>query len=73
LPGATTSSQADPYGITAVAALVGMFSAQAAEKLKAVFGTIFTKAETGSQSLTEIAMPSITGFDPSKARQGHRS
>jgi hypothetical protein len=70
LPGASTSSQPDPYGITAIGALVGLFSAQAAEKLKAVFETLFTKAEAGSQSLTEIAMPSITGFDPPQGPPG---
>lgn len=64
LPGATSSSQPDPYGISAIAALVGLFSAQAAEKLKAVFETLFTKVEPGSESVTDIALPSITGFDP---------
>jgi hypothetical protein len=64
LPGAATSSQPDPYGITAIAALVGLFSAQAAEKLKAVFETLFTKVEPGSQAVADIAVPSITGFAP---------
>ncbi|HEX4059627.1 MAG TPA: IPT/TIG domain-containing protein, partial [Streptosporangiaceae bacterium] len=64
LPGSANSSQPDPYGIAAIGALVGLFSAQAAEKLKAVFETLFTKAAAGSQSLTAIAVPSITGFDP---------
>src|SRR6266581_3596337 len=70
LPGATTSSQPDPYGITAIGALVGLFSAQAAEKLKAVFETLFTKAETGGQSVTEIVMPTITRFDPPQGPTG---
>jgi len=70
LPGATSSSQPDPYGITAIGALVGLFSAQAAEKLKAVFETLFTKAEPGNQSFTEIALPSITGFDPPQGPAG---
>lgn len=68
LPGAASSSQPDPYGITAIGALVGLFSAQAAEKLKAVFETLFTKVGPGSQSVTDsvknIAKPTITGFDP---------
>ncbi len=68
LPGGTGSSQPDPYGITAIAALVGLFSAQAAEKLKAVFETLFTKVGPASQSVTDsvksIAKPTITGFDP---------
>ncbi len=70
LPGGTTSSQPDPYGIAAIGALVGLFSAQAAEKLKAVFETLFTKAETGSQSVMDIALPTITGFDPSQGSPG---
>jgi hypothetical protein len=64
LPGATSTSQPDPYGIAAIGALVGLFSAQAAEKLKAVFETLFTKIEPGSQSVTNIAKPAIVGFDP---------
>ena len=43
LPGATAASQPDPYGIAAIAALVGLFSAQAAEKLKAVFETLLPR------------------------------
>lgn len=70
LPGATSSSQPDPYGITAIAALVGLFSAQAAEKLKAVFETLFTKVQPGSESVADIAMPSITGFDPQHGPPG---
>lgn len=70
LPGATSASQPDPYGISAIAALVGLFSAQAAEKLKAVFETLFTKVEPGSQSVTDIAMPSITRFDPEHGPPG---
>jgi IPT/TIG domain len=70
LPGAGTSSQPDPYGITAVGALVGLFSAQAAEKLKAVFETLFTKAETGSDSIVDIATPAITGFAPPQGAPG---
>jgi hypothetical protein len=70
LPGSTASSQPDPYGITAIAALVGLFSAQAAEKLKAVFETMFTKTEPGSQSVTDIALPAIKGFKPGKGPAG---
>jgi hypothetical protein len=70
LPGASSSSQPDPYGISAIAALVGLFSAQAAEKLKAVFETLFTKVEPGSQSVADIAMPSITGFTPGHGAPG---
>jgi hypothetical protein len=70
LPGATSSSQPDPYGIAAIGALVGLFSAQAAEKLKAVFETLFTKAPSGSQSITDKAMPTITRIDPAEGSPG---
>ena len=70
LPGASTTSQPDPYGISAIAALVGLFSAQAAEKLKAVFETLFTKVEPGGEAVTNIAMPSIARFDPEHGAPG---
>jgi hypothetical protein len=47
-----------------------LFSAQAAEKLKAVFETLFTKVESGSQSIADIAMPAITGIDPPQGPVG---
>ena len=70
LPGATNSSQPDPYGIAAISALVGLFSAQAAEKLKAVFETLFTKAQTGSQSIMDTVLPTITKFEPQEGPAG---
>jgi hypothetical protein len=51
LPGATSGVQPDPYGISAIAALVGWFSAQAAEKMKDVFETMFRKPEAASDSI----------------------
>ena len=41
------NSAVSPYGFGAVAALVGLFSPQAADKLKQVFETLFTTAEKG--------------------------
>ena len=70
LPGAGSSSQPDPYSIAAIGALVGLFSAQAAEKVKAVLETVIPKVEPGSQSVTNIAMPSITGFAPAQGPVG---
>lgn len=82
LPGQTSSSQPNPYGITAIAALVGMFSAQAAEKLKAVFEILFTKVQPGSQSAADATSPTssesaadatsptITGLDPPQGPVG---
>ncbi|MEU6260579.1 hypothetical protein [Streptomyces sp. NPDC047043] len=37
-----SSSDINPYGVTAVAALVGMFSRQTVDKLRAVFNTLLT-------------------------------
>jgi hypothetical protein len=70
LPGEASSSQPDPYGVAAIGALVGMFSAQAAEKLKAVFETLFTQAQTGSQALIGGKLPTISGFDPAQGPPG---
>jgi hypothetical protein len=70
LPGGASGAQPDPYGITAIGALVGLFSAQAAEKLKAVFETLFTKAETGNQAITDATVPAITGLRPSRGKAG---
>jgi hypothetical protein len=70
LPGAAGTSQPDPYGVAAIGALVGLFSAQAAEKLKAVFETLFTKAETGNQAITDVTMPAITDFSPRSGKVG---
>ena len=69
LPGATSAAQPDPYGIAAISALVGLFSPEAAKKLKDVFETMFTKAETGTEPITDAtatatAMPAITSFSP---------
>ena len=74
LPGATSTSQPDPYGITAIGALVGLFSAQAAEKLKAVFETLFTKVDPEkdpvADSAASIAKPTITKFEPTQGAVG---
>jgi hypothetical protein len=45
-----TSKDISPYGIAAVSGLVGLFSDQAAEMLRAVFSNIFAKATQGSDS-----------------------
>jgi len=52
-----------PFGFAAVAGLVGLFSDQAASKLKDIFEVIFTKAPPGKDQahaleITEIAPPS---------------
>jgi hypothetical protein len=58
-----------PYGVTAIAALVGLFSSQAAEKLKQVFETLLTKAQTGRDH-TPSKPASITAITPSHGPPG---
>jgi hypothetical protein len=60
------AAQGDPFGFAAVAALVGLFSAQAAEKLKEVFETIFAMPQAGSESVTTPTAhaPAIRTFRP---------
>jgi hypothetical protein len=70
LPGETAASQPNPYGITAVGALVGLFSEQAAKKLQAIFETVFTSSDQGSESVADIAEPLVTGLDPDHGAVG---
>jgi len=64
----SSGASGDPYGFAAVAALVGMFSSQAASKLKDVFETLFAKAEPGSDSLE--ATIAIGDFAPASGKVG---
>jgi hypothetical protein len=57
------------FTIIGLGALVGMFSAQAVEKLKGIAEGIFSKAPAGSEHLTE-AVPAITGVKPSEGGAG---
>ena len=59
----------DPFGFAAVAALVGLFSGQAAEKLKQVFETLFTAPRQGADSVPPPA-PTISQIDPASAAAG---
>ncbi|KRB46534.1 hypothetical protein ASD90_22650 [Terrabacter sp. Root181] len=68
LPGANSASQPDPFGITAIAALVGWFSAQAAEKMKDVFQTLFKAPDAGSDSITNNV--TMTSFAPEEGPAG---
>lgn len=51
IPG--SDNTANPFGFAAIAVLVGLFSGQAAAKLKQVFETIFAQTGTGSDSLDD--------------------
>jgi hypothetical protein len=66
LPGATSGSQPDPFGIAAIGAMVGWFSGQAAEKMKKVFEELFSQTPSGSDSIT--AKPTITKLAPRSGR-----
>jgi hypothetical protein len=70
LAGAANTNQTDPYGVAAIAGLVGLFSAQAAEKLKAVFETLFSSSPPGSESLSDATSTTITGFEPTEGPVG---
>ncbi|GAB3047519.1 hypothetical protein GCM10027053_01700 [Intrasporangium mesophilum] len=70
LPGANSASQPDAFGITAIAAMVGWFSAQAAEKMKEVFQTLFTKPDPGSDSITTTPATTMTDFTPKEGPPG---
>lgn len=63
----TTASSNDinPYGVTALAALVGMFSREAVQKLNDVFKTVFTSA---GKSADHIPTPAGGSSDPGPDR-----
>lgn len=60
------------WGFAAVAALVGLFSAQAASKLKQVFETLFAPSEPGGESLDQEVELRITEFTPASATIGEK-
>ena len=67
---ASGSPVGNPFGFAAVATLVGLFSAQAAEKLKEVFETIFAEAKTGRDPIDSQTDVVITSFDPEEGHVG---
>jgi len=50
----TGIGQTDPFGFVAVSALVGLFSAQAAEKLKQIFEAIFVPSPSAHESTVAV-------------------
>lgn len=65
----TTISDTSPFGFAAVAALVGMFTNQAAEKLRSVFETLLQKASTGKNP-SPRALPVVTSVTPASIASG---
>ena len=58
----------NPYGVAAFAALAGMFSRQATDKLREVFETVFTAQKAVPRSEPLKGKPAIT-VDPAKLKQ----
>jgi hypothetical protein len=55
-----SSQDISPFGMAAVAALVGLFSRETAEKLKAVFETLLAPAEKGKDQAVPVKVEGIT-------------
>jgi hypothetical protein len=68
LSAGTEAGQINPFGIAALAGLVGMFSKQATDKLDEVFNTLFRTApgEGDSKRRDNLSnpVPSISDFEP---------
>jgi hypothetical protein len=58
----TTVADTSPFGFAGIAALVGMFIQQTAEKLKAVFETLMAKFDSPKESVTtqKPQVPTVT-------------
>jgi hypothetical protein len=65
----TTVADTSPFGFAAIAALVGMFTNQASEKLRTVFETLMTKPATGRDAST-VVPPAITSVAPEGVTAG---
>ena len=61
---------ANPFGFAAIGTLVGLFSGQAAEKLKQVFETLFTATKAGGESIASAQPLSIESFAPEQGGPG---
>jgi hypothetical protein len=55
-----SSQDISPFGMAAVAALVGLFSRETAEKLKTVFETLLAPAEKGKDQAVPVQVQGIT-------------
>ena len=64
-------SDTSPFGFAALAALIGMFTEQAAEKLKQITQTLFAEAPKGEDH-ADVApvVPQVTAISPSQGSQG---
>jgi hypothetical protein len=68
LSAGTEAGRLNPYGVAALAALVGMFSKQATDKLDELFNTLFRTAATGGDSKRKDDLlnpvPNVTDVEP---------
>lgn len=62
-PSDSNFDQTNPFGFAALAVLVGMFTEQAALRLKEVAETVFTKAQKGKD---HAGPPSVTQVEPDR-------
>jgi hypothetical protein len=63
--GDATSEQVNPYGIAALAAMAGLFSRQAVDKLNEVFDTFFrTRPEDRDTDSLEAPVPDVEKVEP---------
>ncbi|MGH3243114.1 MAG: IPT/TIG domain-containing protein [Spirillospora sp.] len=60
-------SDINPYGVTAIAALVGQFSRETAEKFRAVFSVLLAPAQAGRD---HAPVPTISGMEPVRGPAG---
>ena len=72
--GQTTAAQLNVFGFAAVSALVGLFSPEAAEKLKQIFSTLLTTAPAGRDTSAPAAPGSAravaAGIEPGSGPAG---
>jgi hypothetical protein len=65
------SESVSPFGVVAIAALAGMFSKQATDKLNEMFSTLFKTSEGDSARKDKLdAAPKVTSFDPAALHPG---
>lgn len=70
LTAAATAAQVNFFGFAAVSALVGLFSSEAAEKLRQIFSTVLAPAMSGRDRMAEGSRAVAEGFEPEAGTAG---
>jgi hypothetical protein len=65
-----TAAQVNFFGFAAISALVGLFSPEAAEKLKQIFSTLLAPVPAGRDRLTAGAVATAQGVEPPSGGYG---